>query len=451
MKKLLTIFGLSLIFHCLTGQYYFPNIVQYKTISTPLSSSIEGIKFYQLSTYQINDALNYLSSFSGIDIIESPTSAYNCHSYAWNISQNSDPEIAWINEYDSYSYPNLEKYWTDGSYIEVSGISTADIIHYTGDHSAVKYSSSMYKSKWGYNCLVVHSPNNVPSIYGTSNKYYSSFKMSSPDILCMESNGTFQTPDYTNCTFTWTYDSEKLDIVSGQGTNNFVVTPKEDSQAGRSWVSLSLHINSPISRTRVITKYFWVGIPRVDFVTYSNSVNGESYWCSSNYGNAFAIDTPYLDIPYEARLLSWPSLSVISTNSAVYSGTDPFGFEPSGWYVFQIRGTNGCGTSEWYESEIEYLDCSNDEDFKLFVYPNPATAELSVKIKKMNPLLNIPYQNDKIKYDFFRSYNGQPIKSYIFDSFQSEQKINISDLSPGSYILLVTIGKYHHSVKVLIK
>lgn len=114
-------------------------------------------------------------------------------------------------------------------------------------------------------------------------KYYTSFRMEGPSILCSSTNTTYSTPAYVNCTFNWTYDTSKFNYVSGQGTNNFQVAPKSPLVSGQAWVKLTLTFNSPINITkeitREITKNIWVGSPQTPVISSSSPFN----W-SSAYG-----------------------------------------------------------------------------------------------------------------------------------------------------------------------
>jgi len=104
----------------------------------------------------------------------SATTLYNCHSYAWYRSEGGDKNV-WMGLY----YQDSEDiYWEDGSYIEVSSANDARKISYAGNHSAIKYSGTAYRSKWGSWGLIEHSIGYGPYIYQMDNrKYYSPFQV----------------------------------------------------------------------------------------------------------------------------------------------------------------------------------------------------------------------------------------------------------------------------------
>ena len=104
-------------------------------------------------------------------IIGNATRDYNCHGYAWSVSNNG--LICWIYCGTSVAdFSNISKYWTNDAYVQTALESEALKIHYyEGDHSAVKSSvSGYYESKWGSGFLVRHLPGDCP--YSGDRHYY---------------------------------------------------------------------------------------------------------------------------------------------------------------------------------------------------------------------------------------------------------------------------------------
>ncbi|MBN1181938.1 MAG: hypothetical protein JXB49_06595, partial [Bacteroidales bacterium] len=110
--------------------------------------------------------------YGGAELLEVPTKKYNCHSYAWHVSEGGNK--VWIGLSTSTAE---DIYWTDESYIEVSSESLATKVSYeNGNHSAITTNTSgWFKSKWGDGPLVYHKWDNVPDIYTPSDlvlRYY---------------------------------------------------------------------------------------------------------------------------------------------------------------------------------------------------------------------------------------------------------------------------------------
>ena len=152
-----------------TPQTKTPVLLGYTTVYTLFGQSVQGRYYSELTNIEASalrsEALNYVSEE---DIICEPTSAFNCHGYAWNIYNGGETCQIW--PYTNNGGTNLAKYWTQDYYGTV-GQSDAEIAVYGSmDHSAVKYSSSKWESKWGNGPLVIHSLTNVP--YPTSSITY---------------------------------------------------------------------------------------------------------------------------------------------------------------------------------------------------------------------------------------------------------------------------------------
>ena len=125
----------------------------------------------------------------GAVFVSEATLQYNCHAYAWHISQGHPEDLVWIGfANDSITSKQRENiYWEDGSYIEVPEAIATHISYdeMSADHSALKYDSTRYISKWGSWPLVIHLPNEVP--YNTSQPkkfYHIAPKISGSSSLC---------------------------------------------------------------------------------------------------------------------------------------------------------------------------------------------------------------------------------------------------------------------------
>ena len=129
-----------------------------------------------------NAALDYWGDDPKFECIGNATSKYNCHAYAWHISEGGDQ--VWINT------PNDDKYWNDGSYVETTNESEAIKVSYGDcntcativcwdpynlkfysctrcgslcDHSAITTTDNGYFiSKWGAFPLFKHHKNDMP-------------------------------------------------------------------------------------------------------------------------------------------------------------------------------------------------------------------------------------------------------------------------------------------------
>lgn len=176
----------------------------------------------ELSEYMINYRLNEIAtSFPNATIISNPTMKYNCHGYAWHMSEGGD--TCWIRmktDYLNVEY-NLSSYWTDGSYVETTSDKAQKIYYKGGDHSAIKGTNGKYISKWADGALVEHEPTYCP--YNSSSLVYYARPGCNYGILSVSPMTDYiplnTSRTFGNNTFTRTDFSYQWSIENAKGDN----------------------------------------------------------------------------------------------------------------------------------------------------------------------------------------------------------------------------------------
>lgn len=98
----------------------FAETIGISTIYTKGGKAVEVI----LRT-DISDKLRYIydaeiqKRFPNATLLNSATTTYNCHSYAWNLSDGGNT-VCWINDSTADKKPNVANYWNDGYYYETT-------------------------------------------------------------------------------------------------------------------------------------------------------------------------------------------------------------------------------------------------------------------------------------------------------------------------------------------
>lgn len=132
-----------------------PALADYScTTTTPRGTTVSAICVTtELTASQIAQRNSYVDAAYPSATRETNASRkYNCHSYAWYSQSTSN--YRWINT------PQDDKYWTDGSYRRVactacihtppsSAPNGSKVSYVYSDHSAIKVSSTHFRSKWG--------------------------------------------------------------------------------------------------------------------------------------------------------------------------------------------------------------------------------------------------------------------------------------------------------------
>lgn len=117
---------------------------------------------------------HYRYMFPKATILDDASQKYNCHSFAWNMSDGGVK--CWINNTIN-NKENLSKYWTEDYYHQTTEQNAIKIFYYNvdADHSAIVSPtvSGMYESKWGKAPLMRHAPNYGPYPHMDERRYYS--------------------------------------------------------------------------------------------------------------------------------------------------------------------------------------------------------------------------------------------------------------------------------------
>lgn len=194
-----------------------------------------------------------------------------------------------------------------------------------------------------------------------------------------------------------------------------------------------------------------VGPTPIDLITFTNGADSGDYFCSSHYGNTYHIQSgDYPNTTYQYRLKKYPNLNIVYTSPTGRSDSDEVTYIPSpGWYAFEVRATNVCGTGSWVGFEVEYVDCSlgGSESSQYRISPNPTSEVLTIKRNE---------QSMKFK----DGASGEKEPSYQLYDFQANlmangkldevTTLNISALKTGVYILKIVTrsGSETHQVVI---
>ena len=202
----------------------------------------------ELSAIEKQQMMQVVTQMTNVTILAEPTAKYHCHDYTWVTSEGGVE--CWLEEFNSIG-GGIHWYWDDGSYVRTTS-SYAEKIFYNAPsvynrHSAVKYDNTYYVSKWGRNCLVKHTPTNVPGgpegYYTGDMRYYAKAPKtnSGPDILANTTVGTYSIAcDPIDYTVTWQYNTSLLQQVGTPTSTSIKLKPKTSTTTGDAYVKAIL-------------------------------------------------------------------------------------------------------------------------------------------------------------------------------------------------------------------
>jgi hypothetical protein len=226
-------FILSISLLCIFSLYIYPQCIPaYSRGSNVYTCNNVAVETYapscewsaaQKATIKSDLLAEYASAgITSDDILADASTAYNCHAYAWHLTEGQSNYV-WINQYTSNGDYNIANYWLGGlnaCFDQSSETTSYDkIFYYSGDHSAVKSSvSGKYESKWGNSCLVRHAPTAVPNTYNSS---YRRYYVHNPHIY-------ISGPKYFNTSGTFTINN----LPSGASVTINCYYPLQTSRSG---------------------------------------------------------------------------------------------------------------------------------------------------------------------------------------------------------------------------
>ena len=227
------------------GDYYST------TRYTPNGSPVLAWKLFQNELSENDKSFWYyyvVSNFDGVTVVSEATKTYNCHAYTWHIVEGGDN--VWIG-LTSLTDENI--YWTDGSYLEVDESIATKVSYYESadaNHSAVRISNNLYRSKWGVGPLVEHAPNICPYNASLPKKFYVRAPViSGPMRLYDEGNYSVYSETYPldSCLVSWNLTGDNASNFTLQSdslsTNQCTITRKNNVEfSGSTYLELTAQI-----------------------------------------------------------------------------------------------------------------------------------------------------------------------------------------------------------------
>jgi hypothetical protein len=221
--------------------------------------------------------------------------------------------------------------------------------------------------------------------------------------------------------------------------------------SGPGWVEANINgIQDPLTLNQNVD----VGIPEIDFIYFSNSVDGGEYWCSNAIGNQFEIQTNFMDGYCEYRLKTLGG-SILEQGYTTYYG-EINGYHSPGYYLLEVRTIGACGTGDWFETEIEYLECGGDGEgeWGMNVFPNPAETIVTIDFYTLSssglkePLTNSSNASKHNIQIYVKDNNLRILKSLISNG--ELVSLDVSDMLPGIYFIEASTKSYRKMIPLIV-
>lgn len=146
---------------------------------------------------------DYLLQYPNIIYVSEATTSYNCHGYAWYMSDGHASDKVWIDN------GTVAHFWRDGSYVFTTTPNESSKVYFLGsDHSAIQETRngiSYLKSKWGKGPVFLHTFQDCPYSKDETgfldlNYYNGAYAPSQPIASNFVKNGAWEFSAAATCT-----------------------------------------------------------------------------------------------------------------------------------------------------------------------------------------------------------------------------------------------------------
>jgi hypothetical protein len=389
-------------------------------------------------------AADLFTNYNGAELIDPPSYKYNCHGYAWNVSEGGNK--VWIGR---YTITAEDIYWTDESYIEVAeSIATKVSYHQDGNHSAIRLNSTWYQSKWGWGGpLVKHHPNDVLVIYkpNLQKKYYIRPTISGSSQICTQETYTIE--NFPGATVAWS--ATPTGIVSCPPTGNPVTVTKLTNG--------NITLTAVINNIYTITKN--ISVSTAPYSLYISSYSNLTMWDANDFqvlpGSGYYAYEGTLSLSDGVGLATSYGWSFVSSTTG-----KPVSWWPNGGSVdvamkqvdtnltLKCTASNGCG------SYYQYYTFTTGDIIPMIITPNPSSTQVEVSVPDAvttNSVMSTATENLSVT-----SYSVTVVDSYgltVYTATKTDKKFSIltSSFRNGIYAVIVSDGTNVYQKKLIVK
>lgn len=407
------------------------------TIYTPKGTAVQALIVPEMSAAQIA-SLNaqVASQYPNAQRMDDASATYNCHGYAWHISEGGSR--VWLNT------PGDDTYWIDGSYNEVTNTSTypAKVSYASDDHSAVTTAQAdVFISKWGSWPLMKHNKNYTP--YNSSVlKYYAclptSLTVSGASGFC--SSATYTVPELP-ATAAVTWSASPAGIVSLTPNGNSVTANMSTSGS----LTLTAGIQNSCGRTTSAAKAITVG----NYSPGDYPISGQTSLCANTVTtystNSLPNATSYnWIIPANALSNGWSIVSGQGTRVlTVITGSVST--------TVRLKVPNNCTTNpDGLAPAMLFVNINSCGALNFSISPNPATN--NVTVEPIAPMMASRKSQATHPISQINLYDqqGNLKRQQKFTGNSTREQVNISGLNPGMYFveIITTNGKEQHTLMI---
>lgn len=404
------------------------------SIYTPMGSLVsDTYSLDELSLFDrwmMNSAMD--DAFPNAIRLDGATRKYNCHAYAWYVSEGGSE--VWIGG----DYEDSEDiFWEDGSYIKTCANIQSKVSYASDNHSAVKIGTSdVFVSKWGPYGLYQHNKDYCPYDDDQLKYFISSdvLSVSGVNSICASQSTSITVNNLPSCLYmAWNKSSNLTNVYGGYNFTAFYGIGN-----GVAWVEPKVPLEGG-GYLLLPKKYIWIGAPIFEIVG-DNTLSTNDWGSASLEYDGFGGDGMGItDVTWTYMgppLTLYPNSTTIDYNSSSYTGIG---------YIY-ADASNACGS---YNNEM-YYQVNSSGKFAILNDEKSKTINIT-KTENIDPnskYTTISNDNELINVQLWNSMNGKVLS---LDSKDNNININTSNLTSGLYIVVIKTKNSTVSEKVIIQ
>ncbi len=377
--------------------------------------------------------------YPNIEIISEATHAYNCHGYAWCMTEGGPTRLI---------YTDVYKYMNDGSYTEVLDKTGPLKVFYANASSADEHSavvtddSGKFISKWADYPLIRHAPEDCWYYAGATLRYFvktSLMTIEGSQTILDNQTATYRLSYKPAGNIVWSVTSN-MQIISGQGTDAIVV---KGIGSDRGSITASMtHVFEGRSVTTRATRGVTVGIPDENLIDVTIGGQSSNYTlfvyhsgrndCRANYRGTGG-NNSILEYEWEANGFEVFNAQT-SNNSVVYlRATSTSIGSPT---TISLRARNNVG---WSSKRLIGANVNSSSGYSILtssdgiitIEPNEGREYSLLRPTERTLSGSMPYE-------VYNSYTGVQVANGAVS--REGSTINLSHLPTGIYVFSLRVS-----------
>ena len=174
------------------------------------------------------------------------------------------------------------------------------------------------------------------------------------------------------------------------------------------------------------------------------------------------INGPNRNLCYNGRLSDKGTFSVVNpqvgttynwqVDGVLAGGGNSIVVDASRYYIgnhqIRVRGTNNCGTSNWFTSSFVIVNCTR---MRLSSTPNPTTKQVTITLQdEVNAAQSLDFEKE-MQVELVQVNTKQTVKKWKFTKPHKQYTLQLAGVKSGQYVLVCTVDGNRVSQQIIVQ